>query len=251
MIRIAALQLARHIGEGPLKHTHTFDPTMPPWVLSVIAVEQAKSGRREQSTETFRDAVDRLSRIPKLSSRRRLTEIASNQAETGDFVGALRTAESVDPESLVRTVMQIAEKQRESGDQEGTRATLQLALKKAEAQLGHLPQVAVAAATPSRTSGKAITAPINNPALTLRWKDHQLGEIAAIHARLGDLNAAVDALRMIRGDPDKGPTARDIAEARARGGDPDGALGWALTLQPESLRVWALRGLAAGTLPRQ
>jgi hypothetical protein len=132
-----ALQLAHQIGKGPLKHPHTFDPTVTPWVLSVIAAEHATSGHPDRTRETLREAVDLLRRAPKLSSRY-LGEIASNQAEAGDFVGALKTAEAVDHEQWVRTLIEIAEKQRASGDNKGARATLQFALEKAEFQLRRL-----------------------------------------------------------------------------------------------------------------
>jgi len=249
----SALRLAHKIGNGPLKHAHTFDPSVPPWVLSVIGAEQAKSGHVDQACATLREAVDLLLRAPELSSRRHLVEIASNQALVGEFVGALKTAEAVDPEQSVRTLVDIAEKERESGDQKGAHATLQIALEKAGLQLHTPPEPSqpegvATKATVANGEGKSVR--VSRLDLTRRWMDMQLRQIAAIHAKLGDLKAAVETLNLITREDDKKTAAGQIAEARAKAGDFEGAFTWALSLEPATVRVSALAGLAHGTLIR-
>ena len=218
------LQLAHQIGTGPLKHPHTFDPTVPPWVLSVIAAEYAKSGHPDRARETLREAVDLLRCAPQRSSRY-LGEIASNQAEAGDFVGALKTAEAIDPEQSVRTLIEIAQKLRESGDKKGALATLQIALEKAELQFRTPPQPPQAEGVASKAAvanGEGKPVPPSSPDVTLRQRDNQLAQIAALHARLGDLKAAVETLASITRKDYQGWAARGYCggshqERRCRG----------------------------------
>jgi tetratricopeptide (TPR) repeat protein len=244
-----ALRLAREYGNGPVRYpyAHLIDPTARPFILASIGASQGKAGQLDKARETFRDALELVRRDPKLAVR--LGQIAEFQADAGDFAGALKTAESVEPEQLIRTYIQIARKQQASGDPKGARETLQVALGKAEVLLRGLPQAADAAASKSPAGEQPKPPQSKNPDLLLRRWDSLLGQIAAIHAKLGDLKAANETMNLISLDDYKGRAADDIAEARTRAGDAEGALTWDLTLQPDSARVWALRGLATGALP--
>ncbi len=236
-----ALRLAHLFGKGPMKYPHTIDLTAAPLILACIGGYQGKTGHLDKARETFREALDSVRRDPKLAMR--LGQIASCQAEAGDFVGALETAKSVDPRWVIRVYVEIAEQQRQAGDQEGCRATLQLALQKAEIEFRDPHQADGASSKSPASSEEARSARSANADLLL-W------QIAAIQAELDPLKAAAETMNRVSRSDYKGWAARDIAEARTKAGDADGTLAWALALQPESVRVWALRGLAAGTLDR-
>jgi tetratricopeptide (TPR) repeat protein len=248
-----ALRLAREFGKGSIRFPQGIDLTAGPFILARIGACQGKAGQIGKARETFREALELVRRDPKLTMR--LGQIAGGQAEAGDFAGALKTAESVGPDESVRTYINIAEKQRAAGDRKGARATLQIALGKAQVLLRDLPRVADAESRTDAASKKAAasektkSAQPKSPDFLLRRWDDLLGQTAAVHAKLGDLKAAIETMTLISLDDYRGWAIRDIAEARARAGDPEGTLEWALTLQPESARVWALRGLATGALP--
>jgi RNA polymerase sigma factor (sigma-70 family) len=216
-----ALRLARRFGKGPMKYPHTIDQTATPLILAAIGSYQGKGGHLERARETFREALDLIRRDPKLSMR--LGQVAWGQGTAGDLAGALKTLEAVDSRQRIQELTEIADQRQETGDREGARASLRAALAEAEF-LRREPDA--------------------------QSKDDDLARLTALRAKLGDLPAAVEAFRSITQENERGWAARDIAEARARAGDAEGALAWALTLEPPTVRVWALRGLAMGARPR-
>ena len=123
-----------------------------------------------------------------------------------------------------------------------------MTVKKAEILLRDLPQDADGTTGNAPASQERKPFQPRNAAFLPSRRDSTLGQIAAIRARLGDLRAADQTMNLISSDYYMGWAARSVAEARARAGDVEGALAWALTLQPESVRFWALRGLATGAL---
>jgi RNA polymerase sigma factor (sigma-70 family) len=241
-----ALRLAHRIGKDPIQHPHAIDQTDTPYVLAVIGGYQGKAGHRGEARATLREALDLIRHDPRLSSR--LAQVAWGQAKAGDFAGALKTLESVDPQERIRSLIEIAEGQDEAGDHEGARTTLRLALGEAERRprTPEPPRGTNLPAPPVRADSKVVS-----PDPALQSKDAALAQIAAIQAKMGALDAAVAAFRSITLEDHKGWAARDIAEARTKAGDAEGTLMWALSLEAPAVRAWALRGLAMGVRARR
>ena len=245
----AALRFAHRFGKGPIKYAHTIDLTAAPLVLSRVGGYQGRAGHRAEARRTLQEALDMVRRDPALAARR-LGQVALGQAEAGDVAGALKTVESLEPEQRVRFLTEMAEEQENREGRAGSRATLRRALEEAERCLrAPRPQPA-----PDRTpkgilrdaDGKVIPRDRADP--EIQRKDDLLARMVKFHAKLGDLRAAVETFRSIIGENYRGWAASDIADARSKAGDAEGALAWALALDPPSVRAWALRGLAAGSL---
>ena len=94
--------------------------------------------------------------------------------------------------------------------------------------------------------GKAISrnAPIRKPTGGMT----SARRVVKFHAKLGDLLAAVETFGLINAEVYRGRAASDIAHARSKAGDIEGALASALALDKPSVRTWALHSLAAGAL---
>ena len=142
------------------------------------------------------------------------------------------------------------EAQEKSGDLDGSRATYRRALEQAERSLGTPPPRPAPDRLPkgvfTDANGKVIPPDRTDPAL--RPRDDLLAKSVKFRQKLGDLAAAVETFKSITGQTERGWAATDIAEARSKAGDAEGALAWALALEPPSVTTWALSGLAAGTL---
>ena len=138
--------------------------------------------------------------------------------------------------------MEVARDQSQAGDRAAARATLLRALNEAERLL----EAPAPPPTPVEEEQRRLF-PSNFPAdRDLAHKDRIRGEIAEIHAGLGHLDAATTFLGKITPGAFQGRhCAQSIARARAEDGDVEGALNWAMTLEPP-LRAEALRGLAEG-----
>jgi tetratricopeptide (TPR) repeat protein len=241
----AALRFAHRFGKGTIKYPHAIDLTATPYILSTIAGDQAKAGHREASRETIQEALEMVRRDPKLSSR--IGQVATGQAQVGDFAGALKTMESLEPQHRVFVLTVVAEAQEKSGDLDGSRATYRRALEQAERCLGAPPPPAPDRAPKgvfTDADGKVIPPDRADPAI--RRRDDLLAKTVKFRAKLGDLAAAVETFKSITREDERGRAAADIAEARTKAGDAEGTLAWALELAPPSVRTWALRGLAAG-----
>jgi RNA polymerase sigma factor (sigma-70 family) len=246
-----ALRAAHRFGKGPIKYAHMIDQAATPYVLAVIGGYQGKAGQHDEARETLREALDLIRHDPRLSLR--LGQVAWGQAKAGDIAGAMKTLESVDPRERLRLLIETAEQQDEAGDYEGARVTLRLALGEAERLLrAPAPRRGADLKVPPimvNADGKVV--PSDAPDLALDVKDTCLAEIAAIQAKLGALDLAVEAYRSITLGNHKGYAARDVAEARTKAGDAEGALAWALSLEAPDVRAWALRGLAKGVQSRR
>ncbi len=244
-----ALRLAHRFGKGTIKFPHTIDLTAAPYVLAAIGGYQGKAGHRAEARETIQEALETVRRNPALVERR-LGQVALSQAEAGDVSEAIKTVESLELEQRVNFLTQMAEGHERSGNIPSSRATFRRALEAAERCLRTPPpQPAGDRGTKGilkDADGKVV--PLNRADPAIRRRDDLLAKIVECHAKLGELRAAVETFRSVAGDDYRGWAARDIAEAQSKAGDAEGALAWALTLEPPSVRTWALRGLAAGAL---
>ena len=147
--------------------------------------------------------------------------------------------------------MEMAEEQEKRGGMADSRATFRRALEEAERCLRTpRPQPA-----PDRTpkgvlrdaDGKVIPRDRADP--EIQRKDDLLAQKVKFHAKLGDLRAAVETFRSITGEDYRGWAARDIADARSKAGDADGALAWALALDTPSVRAGPCAAWPPGRSP--
>jgi tetratricopeptide (TPR) repeat protein len=247
----AALRFAHRFGKGTIKYPHAIDLTATPYVLAAIGGYQGKAGHRAEARRTIQEAVEMVRRDAALAARR-LGQVALGQAEAGDVSEAITLLESLGAEQRVRFLTEMAEEQEKSGDLAGSRATFRRALEEAGRCLRAPPPQPARDRAPKGilkdADGKVVPFQRADPAIQRR--DDLLAKIVEFHAKLGDLRAAVETFRSVTGEDYRGWAARDIAEARSKAGDADSALAWALTLEPPSVRTWALRGLASGALVR-
>jgi tetratricopeptide (TPR) repeat protein len=245
----AALRFAHQFGKGPIKHAHTIDLTAAPLVLSAVGGYQGKAGHLAEARRALQEALDMVRRDPALASRR-LGQVALGQAEAGDVAGALKTVESLEPEQRVSFLMEMAEEQEKRGGMADSRVTFRRALEEAERCLRATRPQPASDRTPKGilrdADGKVI--PRDRAEPEIQRKDDLLARMVKLHAKLGDLRAAVETFRSITGENYRGWAASDIADARSKAGDAEGALAWALALDTPTVRAWALRGLAAGAL---
>ena len=221
---IAALPLAREIGEG--KYTET---------LRHFALMQAKAGDMPSARRTFAVALsvaksDHLS----LSFTRRLSvlrALASSQAEVGDIDGAFTTLQNIVPASAdvftsaeyhrARALCDIASAQEKAGDKQSAQNTIADALQTAhDIRPNHLLAVA-------------------------------LRHIASTRANMGDEKLALDAFadalsaaQNINRANDRNRTLRDISAAQADSGYIDDALATAQSIDSEEYRAWAFYDIA-------
>ena len=238
----AALKAARSYGRGPMRHPQSINMTNIPFLLGEIGALQGKAGRRDEAKATLREAIALAKAEPEFA--RQHGQIAANQA-VRDIPGALDTLEGVEPEDRIRWLSGIAAAQALAGDVEGSRATLRRTLDALEREL----QAPIHGPAPGGEVAKAggpPAAPID-PALARR--DRILARIAETQAQLGDFDAAIVTSRSILDGSWKGQAMRSIGQARSAAGDTEGALNWALSLDPP-LRSSALRGLAEGVANR-
>ncbi len=240
----SALRVAHRIGKGPMRFPGHTDPSDLVYALGVIGGKQGQEGRKAEAAATLREALDLVEHHPELASRR--SQIAGCQLMAGDSAGAFKTMESASAEERALWLMGVARHQSGAGDQTAARATLLRALNEAERLLE------APAPPPTRFEEEQKRMdPTSAPAdRELAHKDQIRGEIAEIHAGLGHIEAATTFLRKITPGALQGRfCAQSIARARAEDGDVEGALNWAMTLDPP-LRAEALRGLAEGVADR-
>ena len=232
------------IGAGPTRFANGADPSGLVYVLGVIGGMQGKAGRKGEAAATIREALDLIKQHPEFASR--LPQIAGAQLAAGDEAGALKTMDGADPESRPAWLVDLARQRAEAGDRDGARALLLRALHEAEGRLDR------PAPPPTRIEEEMRRSdPASQPADRDRAREDAVrSEVAAIHARLGHLDAASTSLRRITpGSWQLRSAAQGIARALVEAGDPSGALDWAMTLDP-ALRAEALRGLAEGVVGR-
>ena len=127
--------------------------------------------------------------------------------------------------------MGIAQAQRESGDREAARETLDMALQDAEYRLRHDPQIEGQHQSHSPFEQR---------------KDFARSEIARIEAMRGDFEGARRTADSITEERIKAFAFGDIARFRAEAGDATGAIEWAETLSDPRLKDQALQGIAVG-----
>jgi tetratricopeptide (TPR) repeat protein len=245
----AALQFAHRFGKGPIKNGQTIDLTAAPLVLSAVGGYQGKAGHLAEARRTLQEALDMVQRDPSLAARR-LGQVALSQAEASDVAGALKTVQSLEPEQRVSFLTEMAEEQEKRGGMAGSRATFRRALEEAERCLRAPPPPPAPDRNPKGilkdADGKVIPRDRADP--EIQRKDDLLARMVKFHAKLGDLRAAVETFRSITGEIYRGWAASDIADARSKAGDVEGALAWAMALDTPSVRAWAVRGLATGAL---
>ncbi|WP_406694790.1 sigma-70 family RNA polymerase sigma factor [Singulisphaera sp. Ch08] len=203
------------------------DPTAMPWILTRIGSAQAKTGHMDAAKKTFQKAFDLIQGRSELKSR--LGQVASAQATSGDFEGALQTAMTIEPGQRTRELISISELQASAGAQSPSKETLRRALEDARFCLAHPPQ-----GKPGSLGA--------NPEF---WKSSALLEITRIQARLGDFDAALIAAREVAANR-RAPALRELALEQTRAGKVEEVWAWALKLDLPADRSWALAGLAEG-----
>jgi RNA polymerase sigma factor (sigma-70 family) len=217
-----ALRDARRIGKGPIRFPKTINKASTTNVLCVIGARLGRAGRKEDARATFREAITLIERDPKLTSE--WSRIAHCQAGAGEIGDALKTVDAVAPQERPGVLSTIAERQAEAGDRVGSQASLRRAIREVEGLLKQF---------------------IEFPA-----DDGHLSELASLQAQAGDFEKAAATLQTIFDPLPKGRAALAIARARTKVGDAEGALAWALTLEPPALRSSAIRGLAQAAASR-
>lgn len=231
----AALSFAHRFGKGRIKHPSSIDLTAAPLILSSIGGYQGKAGQVAEARRTLDEALAMVQAKPRLAAQR-LGQIALGQAQAGDIAGALKSVESLEPEHRINILTEMAEEQEKRAGLASARPIFRRTLEAAERSL-----------RAPRPDPEPEPAP-DPTDLELQRKDSLLARMVKCQAKLGDLAAALETFRSIRGENYRGWAARDIADARSQAGDVEGALAWALALDVPSVRAWALRGLATGML---
>ena len=161
-----AWRLARRRGEGEI------EPTALPWVLTRIAIAQARFGHPDVAKKTLEEALGLIRRRPEISDR--LGQVAGGQAIAGDFEGALKSVGSMPTGHKGRYLIGIADAQAEHGDRVKAAKALRLALDDARACLANPPP------------GKPGTLGADPE----YWRANSLHLIATAQAKLGDFSSA-------------------------------------------------------------
>ena len=189
--------------------------------LLEIATAQAQEGEFAAALETA-ETIDRDS-----YRAHALREIATAQAQAGEFAAALETAETIDRDSYrAHALREIATALAKAGEQAGARSTFVAALETAGEIAGEIDD--------ARTRAVA------------------LAETAAAQAEAGELAAArgtfAAALELAGEIEDAGSGASalgEIAAAQAQMGELAPALEMAGEIDDEWWRAWALKAIAA------
>jgi tetratricopeptide (TPR) repeat protein len=240
----SALRVAHQIGKGTMQFPGSADPSSLVHVLGVIGGMQGKAGQKEAAAATLREALDLVEHHPEFASQR--SQIAGCLFFAGDPARAFKIMESASPGERARWLIGIARHQSKAGKRDAARATFLRALTEAERILD-APAPPPTQFEEQRKRMNPTSAPADRD---LAHKDQIQAEIAEIHAGLGHFDAATALLRKITPGARQGRScAQSIAKARAEEEDVEGALNWAMTLDPP-LRVEALRGLAEGVADR-
>lgn len=235
-----ALPLIERLRETQLRRVPP-NPIVDDLSLARIASALAKAGQREAARKTFADALDRIRDVPGRDSR--FEQFAYEQANSGEFEGALRTATMITPTLRARIRIRIAGLQAKAGERADAKTTYRLALEDARACLADPPK-----GRPQTLSG-----------FPEYWKARSLSEIATIQAGLGEFATALATLLEITTTPQTPEPVKHIvlesmrwevwfaiAREQAGAGKGNEVLTWAFQLENPERLGWALRGLAEG-----
>jgi len=229
-----ALAVARRIDQKQIPR-NSVDAT---WALWRICLEQARMGKFEDARATIREAAH-VEKPPRGEDEDMRAKLAYGLIVARDFDGALKSAETLDPNDRAAILSHVAGRKLRAGDRAGAEPLFRSALEEVERFRTSPP--------PPRQEPHQNPPPVDVTPKDLQTR-HQiefLTLLAAIHAQAGDWASATKALTAIPLEGrEKGMAAFHITVIRARSGDVAGALAWALSLPSSSLRAWAIQGLA-------
>jgi RNA polymerase sigma factor (sigma-70 family) len=229
-----ALAVARRIDQKQIRGK-TVEAT---WALWRISLEQTKAGKIEDARRTAREAA-RVEKAPEAVDGDYTVGQAKVLIAAGDFDSAEKIAETLAPYGRAEILSRIAGQKLRAGDRVRAEPLFRRALDDVERIRKDLP--------PLRERPQRIPGPVSDASDDPQAQNQSkaLALLAMIHARAGDWTAATKALTAIPIEGrQKGVTAFHIAAIRARSGDSDGTLAWAMTLPSSMLRAWGIRGLA-------
>lgn len=256
-----ALQAANDIEDGQWKA----------WMLEIIGKVQAKAGQKEEALRTLRKAIEVAKTLPVPRNHHTLHGIAGAQAEAGAAKEAKETAEAIEQEdSRDYGISNISVAQANAGDFKGALESSQAVgadrlkgqalwhLAEEQAKAGQFKEALETAEsianTPSRALAFAFIAraqyrkgeragalkslqealkiaePLQDPEGG-NVGSPTLGQIAAVQARLGDVQEARKLAHSIQPEVWKSSALTLVAEAQADAGDFEGALGTAGGIQ--------------------
>jgi RNA polymerase sigma factor (sigma-70 family) len=127
-IQIASFQAVAGETEGALKIVDTARRSERPGLLSRIAERQAEAGDRVGSQASLRRAIGEIEALLKediefAANDRQLSELASLQAQAGDFEKAAATMQTIfDPQTKGGAALAIARERTKAGDAQGALA---------------------------------------------------------------------------------------------------------------------------------
>lgn len=230
--------------------------------LGRIAVAYAEAGHKKRAQEILQRALDNIrdesqetaSPIPSYA----LSSLASAQAKTGDYDGALQTIDRIqDSYRQVRELIKVAKTQIESGDRSGAENTFQRAKQSAGSlsetrwmRADALTAIGLAQATAGHrlAAGQTLAEAVES-AVSIRdflSQPRLVSRAALAQAEIGDVKEALQAVTSHLTLPaQKGDAFREIARIQARRGEFEAALAW-INAQERPLRARALLGLAEG-----
>lgn len=216
----------------------------PSDALSVLARGYAKSGNVEQSRSLFDKALQLAGQLSDTHSQYdpfdwrsysnsqdgAIERIANSMAESGDFAGAIRTAERLsDGTQRARTLARIAEIQSNAGDVTGAASTLHHAVQAAQQikvawlKVSALCVVATAQANLAGTDSAAVTCSLCvASAIAIadpveRFK--VLGRVARVQAEYGDVVGAIRMAEEVEGTTGRIHLLATVASVQMRGAD--------------------------------
>jgi RNA polymerase sigma factor (sigma-70 family) len=229
-----ALAAARRIDQKQIRG-NTVDAT---WALWRISLEQARIGKFEDARATIREAAQ-VERPLRGEDEEMRNKLCYGFIAARDFDGALKSAETLDPNDRAAILSHVAGEKLRAGDRAGAEPLFRRALEEVE-RFRNSP-------SPPRRQPQQSPPPVEVTSKDPQTRNQieSLTLLAVIHARASDWASATKALTAIPLEGrEKGMAAFHIALIRARSGDVAGDLAWALSLPSSSLRAWAIQGLA-------
>jgi beta-lactamase regulating signal transducer with metallopeptidase domain/tetratricopeptide (TPR) repeat protein len=202
--------------------------------LAEVSLEQSKAGDRAGGRRTAEEAARIGRAIENDRWKYPILQTAEALAMAGDVAGALRLADTLNPDWRLMAYDAIAASRRDAGDAAGARTTTQAA---ADLVRKRLEGVKTGSFEPDSPAGK---------------QGHSLLEkLGRYQAMLGDRKAAIETIVRINGGTRKAEALKQLAIDLASAGDIDGALEAVAGMNAPKSEAEALRMVASAFSRRE
>ncbi len=202
--------------------------------FAAIAEAQVKAGDMAGAPHTAREVIKVVALTQdetyKGSPRGRAIQVL---AKAGEPAEALRLVDTMSPTQRVANYRAVAQARRQAGDEAGARETLYAALKMAREQIADTKPVA----------------PDGSPSAN-QERNELLGEVGALQALLGDVQGAIETVRVINEGDQEIEALKRVAVDLATADDLDGAMEVVGQINGPKAEAEALEGVTAALARR-